>query len=83
VPVNLLDTVRGSLTREIVTFHHTGVATPLTGPHNVNTSNPIELLDGDRRTNLKIRRAAELTNKPLRLATGLLNRLDTCSSTLL
>jgi hypothetical protein len=83
VPVNLLDTVSRSLTREIVTLHHTGVATPFTGPHNVNTSNAIELLYGDRRTNLKIRRTAELTNKPLRLTTGLLNGLDTCSSTLL
>lgn len=76
MPVNLLDTVGGSLASEVVTLHHAGETTTFGGSGHIDLFDFVELLDGDFVADTKFGVATEFFDEPLRLAIGLGNRFD-------
>jgi hypothetical protein len=78
--MNLLHTVRRTLTGEVMPLHHTSKTTTLTGARNINCLHFRQDINLDFLTQLiSVRTTAKLTDKLLGLTARLRRNLDTCS----
>src|SRR5690606_18724009 len=78
--VIFFDTVRRTLTSEIVPLHDTRETATLRGTRYIHSLNGRKDIDRDLSADFQSSRSAELANKPFRLATGLRQQLHTSSN---
>ena len=81
--MHLFDTMRRTLTGEIVPLHDTSETTPLARTSHINPLDVRELINGDLSPDFQVSFSTEFANEPLWLTSCLGNQLDASSSKLL